>query len=114
MLSYWRRGNDWIAIKLSKVFSTMECFWIFCIIALIAVVFPRLLAVDTYVSTSLQLIALPLIGVGATLIGRVAEIRAQQDHEALMEELSIVKDTQKEVHEMLMLLHGKLDTMDDN
>jgi capsule polysaccharide export protein KpsE/RkpR len=112
MLSYWRKGNDWVAIKLSKVFSTMECFWIFCIIALIAVVFPRLLAVDTYVSTSLQLVALPLIG--ATLIGRVAELRAQQDHEALMEELEIVKDTQKEVHEMLMLLHRKLDTMDDN
>jgi len=113
VLSYWRRGNDWIAIKLSRVFSTMECFWLFCVIAFIAVVFPRLLAIDTYVSTSLQLVALPLIGVGAAIIGRVAELRAQQDHEALMEELSIVKDTQKEVHEMLMLLHSKLDDSND-
>ena len=113
MLRYWRQGNDWIAIKLSRVFNTMECFWIFCAIALIAVVFPPLLAVDTYISTSLQLVALPLIGVGVTLIGRVAELRAQQDHEALMEELSIVKDTQKEVHEMLMLLHSKLDDSND-
>ena len=90
----------------------MECFWVFSIIALLPLVCPKILPVATYVSSSyLQLVALPLLGVAAGIIGKVAEIRAQQDHEALIEELEILKDMHKEVQELLTLLHGKLDNL---
>ena len=112
MLNYWKKGNEWIAVKLSNIFSTMECFWVFCIIASLPVVFPSTLQLANYISSSyLQLIALPLLGVGASIIGRVAEQRAQQDHEALREELTIIKEMHKEVQELLILTHSKLDNL---
>src|SRR5271168_2942462 len=114
MLNYWKRSNEWVAVKLSSIFSTMECFWVFCVIASLPVVFPSTLQIANYISSSyLQLIALPLLAVGAVVLGRASELRAQQDHEALMEELTLLKEMHSEVQELLELAHKKLDNMND-
>jgi len=53
--------------------------------------------------TFLQLVLLPIILVGQRLGGLSAEQRAQTDHEALMEELTILREMHEEVHNALGL-----------
>lgn len=61
--------NNWLAIKLSDYFSTMACFYAFCILALFPLVYPQSLAVVQFVSSGfLQLVALPLLAVAAKII----------------------------------------------
>lgn len=63
------RMNDWIAVKLSSAFSTMACFWLFCVLALLPLPFPKTMPYVQFISSGvLQLVALPLLAVAARVI----------------------------------------------
>ena len=72
--------NDRIALRIMALVGNMFAFYAFCILALIPLLFPQLLAQVQFVSSGfLQLVLLPLIIVGQGLLGRHAEARAEED-----------------------------------
>jgi ABC-type transport system involved in cytochrome bd biosynthesis fused ATPase/permease subunit len=81
-----QRANEWLAIKLSAQFATMTAFYAFLALSLLPAAWPASMSVVQFISSGvLQLVALPLIAVSGVLLGRKAEVRAEQDHAALME-----------------------------
>jgi hypothetical protein len=54
--------------------------------------------IQYFSSSYFQLVALPLMAVGNALIGKGIEKRALEDHNAIMEELQILK----EIHKLLL------------
>jgi hypothetical protein len=96
-----KRFNDWIALNLTLATGTMWCVYLFTIIAVAPLVFPTLEAICMYISTTiLQLILLPLIMVGTNILSQKSELRAQQDHEAVMEILREEHLTDDDLTEM--------------
>ena len=77
------RVNDWIAVKLSALFSTMACFWLFCGLALLPLPCPKMMPYVQFISSGfLQLVALPLLAVAAKIIQKQQE-QHQRDIQAL-------------------------------
>ena len=71
----------------------MWCAYLFMLLALSPLAWPGVEAVVSYVSQSvIQLVALPLIMVGTAVMSRAQDARAAEDHAALMEELSDVRE----------------------
>ena len=109
--------NERIAIKSTKYFGSMWTFWIFCIWAFL----PLIPALEKYKETILyissgfiQLAALPLIMVGQDLMGRNAELRAQEDHEMLKEQYQDIKALLEEIKKLHHHTHEMLGTKDDD
>lgn len=80
--------NQWLAIHLSQVFSTMACFYVFLLLALLPLVDPKTLPVVQFISSGvLQLVALPLLAVAAKIIqdqqaqhaAEIASLHAKHD-----------------------------------
>ena len=93
--------NDWIAIKSTIVLGTMWCAYAFVLLCVAPALFPTQQTNILYLSNCFQLIFLPLLMVGQNLMGRAAEQRAQEDHEAIMSEFVIVKDLHAELRVIL-------------
>jgi hypothetical protein len=97
--------NDWIAIRITNAVGTMWCTYAFAGLALVSL--PEAIKGGTgpliawTAQTFLQLILLPIILVGQNLGGQSAERRAQTDHEAIMEELDLLKGLHVEIHAAL-------------
>ena len=64
-----RRFNEWLALRLSAAFSTMVCFYAFCVLALLPLAWHRSINVVQFISSGvLQLVALPLLAVAGKII----------------------------------------------
>ena len=84
---------------------TMWCAYLFFIWAVVPLFIPGLQEFVSYVSQSvIQLVALPLIMVGSCVLSRAQDIRAAEDHAALMEELNAVRTLLTEEDEVLVML----------
>lgn len=106
--------NDWIALRSTLVLGTMWCAYAFVALCIAPAVWPAQQNNILYLSNCFQLIFLPLLMVGQNLMGRAAEIRAQQDHEAIMAELDIVKALHVEVHTALGIKSATVDVTVDH
>jgi uncharacterized protein YlxW (UPF0749 family) len=94
--------NEIIAARATNLIATMWCVYVFTIFALLPVFFSKLGPVIGYISSSfLQLIFLPLIMVGQTVLNRASEQRAEQDHQALMEQIEEIKDMHRDLHDLI-------------
>lgn len=108
-----RKFNDLVAEKSTLVFGTMWMFYAFFIYGLLPLI-PILTPFQSqifYWSGWVQLWALPLLMVGQNVMGRSAEIRAQETHDAVMDELSVVKEEltiAREEREELKILLAEL------
>lgn len=112
-----RKLNDLIAEKSTLVFGTMWMFYAFFIYGLLPLI-PILSHYQSqifYWSGWVQLWALPLLMVGQNVMGRTAEQRSQETHDAVMDELALVREqlaiAQEEREEMKILiaeLHVKI------
>ena len=101
-----RRLNDWVALKLSAAFFTMGTFWTFLLLAFLPLLWPASLTAVQFLSSGvIQLVALPLLGVSSIILGRAAEARAKQDHEAIMEEVQILRNMQADMHRLIYALN---------
>lgn len=100
-----KKLNEWVAVMVTKSVGSMTCAYLFLVWSLLPLVFPDFTNVVSYVSQSIiQLVLLSIIMVGQDIGGRKVEKRAQQDHEAIMEELREIK----EMHEELKQMHQEL------
>jgi hypothetical protein len=89
------KANEKFAIFLTKALSSMICVYAFFILAVLPLAFPSLEQFCMYVSsTVIQLVALPLLAVGTTLLGKSQERRDTADH-------LHIRDISKEMHTLL-------------
>ena len=97
-----KRLNEWLAIRATLALGTMWCAYAFVVLCMVPVLAPAIMNQVLYVSNCFQLVFLPLLMVGQNLLGRNAETRAQQDHEAIMAELGEVKEIHAETHKLVV------------
>ena len=104
-----KRFNRWLAVNLSKWFSTMACFYAFCVLALLPLAWPKLLPVVQFVSSGfLQLVALPLLAVAAKIIqDQQSHIKAQSEQHAA--DIAALHAKHDDLHAKHDDLHAKHD-----
>ena len=100
----WRRLdklNEAVAVRITSWVGTMWCAYLFASLALISL--PEAIRSGTAAlvawtaQTFLQLVLLPLIMVGSSVLSSRSEQRAAQDHAMLMQELELLRD----IHELV-------------
>lgn len=84
--------NEWIAVKCTNIFGSMGTTYVFFLYGFLPILFPLYMDKFLYWSNTVQLWSLPLLMVGQNVIGRAAEQRAQETHDAVMEELQELKE----------------------
>lgn len=105
MLRWLSALNESIAIKATTLIGTMSCVYLFTLWSILPIAFGGSRDVVFYVSGGiLQLVLLPLIMVGSSLLSRVTEERAKEDHTALMTEVGEIREILDDVREEVVLL----------
>ena len=101
--------NDQIAVRANAIFATMGFFWFCLILTLIPLKWPVTMPFVQYASSGvLQLIALPLIGVGTILAARASDALGKEQHDAVMETVESMRQLITEVHQLHIDLHVKV------
>jgi membrane protein implicated in regulation of membrane protease activity len=95
-----KQFNDFLAKHATIALGTMWAFYIFLIYSLLPLVMPKYMTTLMYWSNVIQLITLPLLAVGTTILGKNSEDRAKEDHKAIMEQLELIKKMHGEVKEI--------------
>jgi hypothetical protein len=85
------RFNEFLAINGTKIFGTMWVTYIFFLYGFAPFLWPEAEGHLLYWSNTIQLWSLPLLMVGQNLLGRDAERRARETHDAVMEELRLMR-----------------------
>lgn len=110
--------NDQIAIRSNQIFATMGFFWFCLVFSLLPLKWPTTMPFVQYASSGvLQLIALPLLGVGTLLAARSSDRLAKEQHDAVMETVTDMHILMTELHQLHVELTAKvnevLDAQDD-
>ena len=101
--------NDLLAIRSNQIFASMGFFWVCLIFTLIPLHWPATMPFVQYASSGvLQLVALPLIGVGTILAARASDELAKEQHDAVMETFANMQAMMTELHQMHEELNARL------
>jgi hypothetical protein len=101
--------NDQIAIRSNQVFATMGFFWFCLVFSLLPLRWPATMPFVQYASSGvLQLIALPLLGVGTLLAARSSDRLAKEQHDAVMETVNDMHLLMTELHQLHQELNLKV------
>ncbi len=104
------RINDAIAIRSNQIFATMGFFWFCLVFSLLPLKWPAAMPFVQYASSGvLQLVALPLLGVGTILAARSSDKLAKEQHDAVMETVQDMQILMAELHQLHLELHAKVD-----
>ena len=107
--------NDQIAMRANAVFATMGFFWFCLIFSLLPLKWPAAMPFVQYASSGvLQLIALPLIGVGTILAARSSDALGKEQHDAVMETVESMRKIMSEIHQLHIELHVKVSEVIEN
>lgn len=93
--------NEILATRITMLVGTIWAFYALVIFGLTPVLWPGYEEQILYWSNFLQLIFLPIITVGTTIIGRDSERRARQDHHSITREFALLRRHHREVGESL-------------
>ena len=100
-----RRFNERIAVWGTNAFGSMGAFWLFFfwgLLGLLPWLPARMKDLVLLVSSAwIQLWALPLLAVGATVLNRRTEARARQDHEMIRAELAEIRAMHADLRALL-------------
>lgn len=101
--------NDQIAIRANAIFATMGFFWFCLALTLLPLKWPATMPFVQYASSGvLQLVALPLLGVGTILAARSSDKLAKEQHDAVMETVNDVRQMLSELHQLHLALSIKV------
>jgi hypothetical protein len=115
LLKKLSRLNDQIALRANAVFATMGFFWFCLILTLLPLKWPATMPFVQYASSGvLQLVALPLLGVGTLLAARASDKLAKEQHDAVMETVNDVREMLSELHQLHLDLHIKVSEVLEN
>ena len=107
--------NDQIAVRANAIFATMGFFWFCLILTLLPLKWPVTMPFVQYASSGvLQLIALPLIGVGTILAARSSDALGKEQHDAVMETVESMRKIMSEIHQLHIELHIKVGEVLEN
>ena len=107
--------NDQIAVRANAIFATMGFFWFCLILTLLPLKWPVTMPFVQYASSGvLQLIALPLIGVGTILAARSSDQLGKEQHDAVMETVDSIRQLMTEIHQLHLELHIKVGAVLEN
>jgi hypothetical protein len=103
--------NDGIALRSNQIFATMGFFWFCLIFSLLPLRWPSVMPFVQYASSGvLQLVALPLLGVGTILAARSSDALAKEQHDAVLETVANLHSMMSELHQMHTELAAKVTT----
>jgi hypothetical protein len=103
--------NDGIALRSNQVFATMGFFWFCLVFSLLPLRWPSTMPFVQYASSGvLQLVALPLLGVGTILAARSSDALAKEQHDAVLETVADLHTLMTELHQMHVELAAKVTT----
>lgn len=107
-----KRFNDWLALMTTNGVGTMWTAYLFFLWALLPLVMPQAQNIVQYVSQSvIQLVLLPVIIVGQNVAAAIAERRDIETHDAVMGELSEIKQMHTVQRESYAQRDAKLDAI---
>jgi len=102
--------NDQIAIRSNAIFATMGFFWFCLIFSLLPLKWPAAMPFVQYASSGvLQLIALPLLGVGTILAAKSSDQLAKEQHDAVLETVNDMHTLMQEIRQMHIELTAKVE-----
>ncbi|HQT40202.1 MAG TPA: hypothetical protein PK231_12295 [Acidocella sp.] len=102
--------NDQIAIRSNAIFATMGFFWFCLIFSLLPLKWPDAMPFVQYASSGvLQLIALPLLGVGTILAAKSSDQLAKEQHDAVLETMNNMRILMEEIHQLHIELTAKVE-----
>jgi hypothetical protein len=102
--------NDQIAIRSNQIFATMGFFWFCLLFSLLPLKWPGVMPFVQYASSGvLQLVALPLLGVGTILAARASDKLGKEQHDAVMETVKDMAILMAELHQLHVELTAKVD-----
>jgi hypothetical protein len=102
--------NDQIAIRSNAIFATMGFFWFCLIFSLLPLKWPDTMPFVQYASSGvLQLIALPLLGVGTILAAKSSDQLAKEQHDAVLETVNNMHTLMQEIHQLHIELTAKVE-----
>lgn len=93
--------NDWLAVKGTLIFGTMWVTYLFILYGFLPLIFPGQMDKFLYWSNTIQLWSLPLLMVGTNLLGKAADRRSKETHDAVMRELKDIKGEHQTLKEIL-------------
>ena len=86
------RINDILATRITMLVGTIWAFYAFVIFGLTPIMWPGYEEQILYWSNFLQLVFLPIITVGTTIMSRGSEARAIEDHNHIRKEFVLLRD----------------------
>ena len=86
------RFNVTVAVKMTMLFGSIWCVYAFFVFSLVPLIVPQWQNTLLYISNCIQLVALPALMVGSAVLSQGADQRASEDHAALLEILSDVRE----------------------
>lgn len=83
--------NERVAVRATRVFGSMWTTYGMFLYGFLPVLIPSAMATLLYWSNTVQLWSLPLLMVGQAVLGRSAERQSRETHDAVIEELSLLR-----------------------
>lgn len=99
------RFNEQLATTATLVFGTVWAFYALMLYGLLPLLFPGAITTLLYWSNVIQLVALPLLAVGANVLGRAAEKRAIETHDTVIAELKLAQQERDQLAALIADLH---------
>jgi hypothetical protein len=113
-----KRINDWLGDQLAYWLSTMGCFYLISIAILATLFIQRPEGVQAWlmfwVTVFFQGVALPVLGYVARKAGEKQEQILSETHDAVMEELALVKEELKIANEEREILKKLVEELHRN
>ena len=101
-----RKVNDLLATRITLLVGSIWAFYAFVIFGLTPLLWPQYETQILYWSNFLQLIFLPVITVGTSIMSRGTEARAAQDHETIQKEFALLQEAHHMLHRSLQDIGG--------
>ncbi|MFJ2575957.1 hypothetical protein [Kitasatospora aureofaciens] len=95
-----RPFNERVAVAATRGFGTMWACYALTAFSLLPLAFPDQQAQLLYWSNCVQLVALPLLMVGQQVLGRAAERRATETHDAVLAELALLREAHDQIAQL--------------
>jgi hypothetical protein len=83
--------NERVAVRTTLIFGSMWATYAFFLYGFIPIVWPSAMTTLLYWSNTVQLWSLPLLMVGQNVLGRAAVRQAAETHDAVMQELELLR-----------------------
>lgn len=102
-----KRFNDWLADRMAYWFSTMACFYLVALLTLSALYFDTPKNIQGWlmywIGIFFPAVALPILGYVSRKAGETQEKTINETHDAVLEELALVKEQLALVKEQLAI-----------